>query len=110
MSEAALKDKSINRGFLFISFGAFFIMLSLATHLPAYPHMIAEFNSDAGLRSVDATWLGYRIDRFPAIARMDWRFVRIKDRDLDWRDLYGHRFIACSILVFILGTCSWVVL
>ena len=53
MSEAALKDKSINRGFLFISFGAFFIMLSLATHLPAYPHMIAEFNLTPGY----AVWM-----------------------------------------------------
>nr|CDQ36093.1 hypothetical protein BN993_05589 [Virgibacillus halodenitrificans] len=36
-------DKSINRGFYYICLGAFFIMLSLATHLPAYPHMLAEF-------------------------------------------------------------------
>ncbi|PID15099.1 MFS transporter [Sporosarcina sp. P34] len=53
MNEAALKDQSINRGFLFISFGAFFIMLSLATHLPAYPHMLAEFNLTPGY----AVWM-----------------------------------------------------
>ncbi|ARD46916.1 MFS transporter [Sporosarcina sp. P33] len=53
MSEAAWKDQSITRGFLFISFGAFFIMFSLATHLPAYPHMIAEFNLAPGY----AVWM-----------------------------------------------------
>lgn len=49
----ALDEKSINRGFYFICFGAFFIMLSLATHLPAYPHILAEFKLDAGY----AVWM-----------------------------------------------------
>ncbi|WP_019379266.1 MFS transporter [Virgibacillus halodenitrificans] len=46
-------DKSINRGFYYICLGAFFIMLSLATHLPAYPHMLAEFQLGAGY----AVWM-----------------------------------------------------
>lgn len=46
-------DKRIQRGFHFICFGSFFIMLSLATHLPAYPHMLEEFNLPAGY----AVWM-----------------------------------------------------
>lgn len=46
-------EKSINRGFYFICFGAFFVMLSLATHLPAYPHMLSEFQLGAGY----AVWM-----------------------------------------------------
>ncbi|AXH99177.1 MFS transporter [Sporosarcina sp. PTS2304] len=53
MNAATLNDKSINRGFYLISFGAFFIMLSLATHLPAYPHMLTEFNLTPGY----AVWM-----------------------------------------------------
>lgn len=53
MEEKLLEDKSINKGFYFICFGAFFIMLSLATHLPAYPHMLANFELDAGY----AVWM-----------------------------------------------------
>ncbi len=52
-SVATLNDKSITRGFYLISFGAFFIMLSLATHLPAYPHMLNEFNLTPGY----AVWM-----------------------------------------------------
>lgn len=48
-----MDEKLINRGFYFICFGAFFIMLSLATHLPAYPHMLAEFDLTAGY----AVWM-----------------------------------------------------
>lgn len=53
MEEKLLEDKSIKKGFYFICFGAFFIMLSLATHLPAYPHMLANFELDAGY----AVWM-----------------------------------------------------
>lgn len=53
MNESIIDDKSINRGFYFISFGAFFIMLSLATHLPAYPHMLQTFNLAPGY----AVWM-----------------------------------------------------
>ncbi|PIC63710.1 MFS transporter [Sporosarcina sp. P13] len=53
MGEAVTNDKSIHRGFYLISFGAFFIMFSLATHLPAYPHMIQEFNLTPGY----AVWM-----------------------------------------------------
>ncbi|AOV07438.1 MFS transporter [Sporosarcina ureilytica] len=53
MNASIIDDKSINRGFYFISFGAFFIMLSLSTHLPAYPHMLQEFNLTPGY----AVWM-----------------------------------------------------
>lgn len=53
MNELTMNDKSINKGFYFISFGAFFIMLSLATHLPAYPHMLQAFNLTPGY----AVWM-----------------------------------------------------
>ncbi len=39
--------------FYFLCAGAFLTMVSLATHLPAYPHMLAEFNLDAG----SAIWM-----------------------------------------------------
>lgn len=53
MNAIAIEDQSVNRGFYFICFGAFFIMLSLATHLPAYPHMLQEFNLTPGY----AVWM-----------------------------------------------------
>ena len=52
-SAVTLNDKSVTRGFYLITFGAFFIMLSLATHLPAYPHMLQEFNLAPGY----AVWM-----------------------------------------------------
>lgn len=53
MEAGLVDDRSISRGFYFICFGTFLIMLSLATHLPAYPHMLAEFNLTAGY----AVWM-----------------------------------------------------
>ncbi len=53
MNTVEIEDNSVNRGFYFICFGAFFIMLSLATHLPAYPHMLQEFNLTPGY----AVWM-----------------------------------------------------
>lgn len=53
MSELTLNQPSVNKGFYFICFGAFFIMLSLATHLPAYPHMLAAFDLTPGY----AVWM-----------------------------------------------------
>lgn len=53
MNASTINNRSINRGFYFIGFGAFFIMLSLSTHLPAYPHMLQEFNLAPGY----AVWM-----------------------------------------------------
>lgn|SRR5699024_6742995 len=53
MSINILDENSINRGFYFVCVGAFFIMLSLSTHLPAYPHMLEQFNLNAGY----AVWM-----------------------------------------------------
>lgn len=53
MNESMLNERTTSRGFYFICFGAFFIMLSLATHLPAYPHMLAEFDLGPGY----AVWM-----------------------------------------------------
>lgn len=53
MEENLLNEKSITKGFYFICFGTFFVMLSLATHLPAYPHMLANFNLGSG----HAVWM-----------------------------------------------------
>lgn len=39
--------------FYFLCTGAFFTMVSLATHLPAYPHMLSAFNLEAG----SAIWM-----------------------------------------------------
>lgn len=46
-------EKKNTIAFYFLCTGAFFTMISLATHLPAYPHMLAEFNLDAG----SAIWM-----------------------------------------------------
>ncbi len=48
-----LKEKASQRAFYFLCFGVFFTMISLATHLPAYPHMLANFHLDAGY----AVWM-----------------------------------------------------
>lgn len=48
-----LENKSVQRAFYFLCFGVFFTMISLATHLPAYPHMLAKFNLNAGY----AVWM-----------------------------------------------------
>lgn len=53
MEEKLFDEKSITRGFYFICFGTFFVMLSLATHLPAYPHMLASFDLGPG----HAVWM-----------------------------------------------------
>src|SRR5699024_8702151 len=53
MSINILDENSINSGFYFVCVGAFFIMLSLSTHLPAYPHMLEQFNLNAGY----AVWM-----------------------------------------------------
>src|SRR5699024_9695894 len=53
MSINILDENSINRGFYFVCVGAFFIMLSLSTHLPAYQHMLEQFNLNAGY----AVWM-----------------------------------------------------
>lgn len=41
-------EKKNTTAFYFLCAGSFFTMISLATHLPAYPHMLAEFNLGAG--------------------------------------------------------------
>lgn len=48
-----LENKSTQRAFYFLCFGVFFTMISLATHLPAYPHMLDNFKLDAGY----AVWM-----------------------------------------------------
>lgn len=48
-----LNDKASQRAFYFLCIGVFFTMISLATHLPAYPHMLAHFKLDAG----SAVWM-----------------------------------------------------
>lgn len=53
MTAISLDEKVINRGFYFICIGGFFVMLSLATHLPAYPHMLEQFSLNAGY----AVWM-----------------------------------------------------
>lgn len=53
MTIHSLDEKSLNRGFYFICIGGFFVMLSLATHLPAYPHMLEQFSLNAGY----AVWM-----------------------------------------------------
>lgn len=53
MTVHSLDEKVLNRGFYFICIGGFFIMLSLATHLPAYPHMLEQFSLNAGY----AVWM-----------------------------------------------------
>jgi len=53
MEEKLFDEKSITKGFYFICFGTFFVMLSLATHLPAYPHMLAHFDLGSG----HAVWM-----------------------------------------------------
>lgn len=53
MEVKTIDEKAITKGFYFICFGTFFVMLSLATHLPAYPHMLANFDLGAG----HAVWM-----------------------------------------------------
>lgn len=53
MTVNSIEEKVLNRGFYFICIGGFFIMLSLATHLPAYPHMLEKFSLNAGY----AVWM-----------------------------------------------------
>lgn len=53
MTVFSLDEKKLNRGFYFICIGGFFVMLSLATHLPAYPHMLEHFSLNAG----HAVWM-----------------------------------------------------
>lgn len=53
VKENIFEEKSITKGFYFICFGTFFVMLSLATHLPAYPHMLASFDLGPG----HAVWM-----------------------------------------------------
>lgn len=48
-----LEEKANQRAFYFLCFGVFFTMISMATHLPAYPHMLAHFHLDAG----SAVWM-----------------------------------------------------
>ncbi|WP_106498361.1 MFS transporter [Lentibacillus sp. Marseille-P4043] len=45
--------KSLSKEFYFLCIGTFFVMFSLATHLPAYPHILEEFGLNAGY----AVWM-----------------------------------------------------